>query len=682
MSSTLLPRLFGSNLFAKVFLVILGIVALDTLVLSVFTIPAITAATYRLDEKLATELADQIENLVTQQVRKIDMYREYALEARRRELKNLVSLAETYVQHVYQRAERGELEMAQAKEIAANTLRSLRYGDDDYIFVWDYNAHLASHPEDRLHGSDVSGVKDIYGYNFPPAMVKMAREKGEDFDIYWWRRLNQEEPGEKLTYVKHFPAWEWVFASGIYIDDIYAEVNRLKARMLEELRAKLHHITIGETGYMFVLNGKGEVVIHPNPSLENSSISETPEPCSGDSLFRKFVEAAATPEQVLRYCWDHPADRENFVYEKLSWVRYVKGFDWYIASSVYTNELKRNARIVQIRTLLISFAVLLISLAAGYYLVRRLLTPLGHLHQVALRVQQGDMSVRANLERDDEIGIFAREFDKMVARLDEHLRLLDEKVAEKTRELQEKNQILQALDQEKNEFLGIAAHDLKNPLQAIQGSAELINMTVEMEEFESKAEIIEFAEMIQVSSERMFDLITNLLDVNAIESGKFKLNLQEINILPTLQKIVDEYTKKASAKNITIQFIFEHNDYTAYVDINTVHQILDNIISNAVKYSPLEKQVYIRILDQEQNIRCEIQDEGYGLSQEDQAKLFGKFTRLSTKPTGGEHSTGLGLFIVAKLIDAMNGKVWCESELGHGATFIITFPKYSNKTNC
>jgi len=82
--------------------------------------------------------------------------------------------------------------------------------------------------------------------------------------------------------------------------------------------------------------------------------------------------------------------------------------------------------------------------------------------------------------------------------------------------------------------------------------------------------------------------------------------------------------------------------------------------------------VKVFILNNE--IRCEIKDEGVGLSKTDQQKLFGKFTRLSTKPTGGEHSTGLGLFIVKKLVSTMNGKVWCESELGKGATFIVTFP--------
>jgi signal transduction histidine kinase len=108
---------------------------------------------------------------------------------------------------------------------------------------------------------------------------------------------------------------------------------------------------------------------------------------------------------------------------------------------------------------------------------------------------------------------------------------------------------------------------------------------------------------------------------------------------------------------------------------NTTHQVLDNLISNAVKYSPLGKNIMIRLLQNETYIRCEIQDEGPGLSEADKKKLFGKFNRLTARPTAGEHSTGLGLFIVKKLLEAMGGRVWCESELGHGATFIVEFPR-------
>ena len=134
------------------------------------------------------------------------------------------------------------------------------------------------------------------------------------------------------------------------------------------------------------------------------------------------------------------------------------------------------------------------------------------------------------------------------------------------------------------------------------------------------------------------------------------------------------YKKQAKIKNITLHLHTSKNQYYALVNKDTVHQILDNLISNAIKYSPYDKKVYIRINQSENRVRCEIQDEGPGLSQADQKKLFGKFTRLTPKPTGTEHSTGLGLFIVNKLVNAINGKVWCESELGKGTTFLVEFP--------
>src|SRR5207247_7892893 len=106
-------------------------------------------------------------------------------------------------------------------------------------------------------------------------------------------------------------------------------------------------------------------------------------------------------------------------------------------------------------------------------------------------------------------------------------------------------------------------------------------------------------------------------------------------------------------------------------DRNVTVQVLENLVSNAIKYSPPGKNIFARLRAVEDAARCEVQDEGPGLSAEDQKKLFGKFARLSAKPTGGEPATGLGLSIVKKMVEAMNGRVWCESEPGRGATFVV-----------
>ncbi|OQY53014.1 MAG: hypothetical protein DRR08_10735 [Candidatus Parabeggiatoa sp. nov. 2] len=233
---------------------------------------------------------------------------------------------------------------------------------------------------------------------------------------------------------------------------------------------------------------------------------------------------------------------------------------------------------------------------------------------------------------------------------------LQEKVAEHTRELQQKN-----------ELLSIAVHDLKNPLSAIQGFSEMIQSDFD----DIPEEVIEIADQIVTSSRQMFELVKNLLEVNAIESGKINVSLNVLDIRPTLQWVVNQSIEMAKAKNITLQFQCLEKHYHALVDKNILRQVFDNIISNAVKYSPYGKHIYVRLRQDDKYVRCEIQDEGLGLSLEDQQKLFGQFTRLTPKPTGGEHSTGLGLFIVKKLVDSMHGKVWCESELGQGTTFIV-----------
>jgi len=239
-----------------------------------------------------------------------------------------------------------------------------------------------------------------------------------------------------------------------------------------------------------------------------------------------------------------------------------------------------------------------------------------------------------------------------------------------SKEIEAKNVDLVKLNQDKNEFIGIVAHDLKNPLSAIKGYSEEIEEYCQ--EMPTK-EIAELSGFIQKASAKMSTLITNLLDVNQIESGNIRLQLDSIDILPVIKNIVQDYSKRAKDKDIELHFSHTSANFHAHTDVDAVGQILDNIISNAVKYSPLGKNIYINLLVKKGKIRCEIKDKGQGLSTNDQKKLFGKFSRLSTKPTGGEHSTGLGLFIVKKLVEAMNAEIWCESELGKGATFIVEF---------
>jgi len=228
---------------------------------------------------------------------------------------------------------------------------------------------------------------------------------------------------------------------------------------------------------------------------------------------------------------------------------------------------------------------------------------------------------------------------------------------------------LRRLNDEKNEFMGIAAHDLRSPLNAVQGYSEMV-----LEDPALSRENAELVRRIHEAAARMGEMVQNLLDANRIERGEMQLHLAPTDLGTGLLAVVESQRPRAKAKQQTIHLESEVATVTVPVDPNVMSQVLENLLSNAVKYSPAGRNIFVRLSKLPESVRIEVRDEGPGLSSDDQKKLFGKFARLSAKPTGGEHSTGLGLSIVKKMVEAMNGKVWCESDLGKGATFIVDFP--------
>ncbi len=277
-----------------------------------------------------------------------------------------------------------------------------------------------------------------------------------------------------------------------------------------------------------------------------------------------------------------------------------------------------------------------------------------------------------------------------------------ELLAERNAELERKNLRLEELNDEKNEFLGIAAHDLKSPLASIRMNTELMLL-----EKISEQDLRHSLHSIQNLSSKMSELIQNLLDINAIENGGVQFYEQKLNMNVLVKQSVENYRLAAEQKNLQLT-LNEQPTPPVIADETALTQVLDNLLSNAVKFSPQGKSVLVRVrhstlaighssnggspytthqmtnvpMTNDQSttdyVRVEVQDEGPGLSPDDMKKLFGKFARLSARPTGGEHSTGLGLSIVKKMVEAMNGKVWCESEFGKGATFIVELPAESH----
>ncbi len=235
------------------------------------------------------------------------------------------------------------------------------------------------------------------------------------------------------------------------------------------------------------------------------------------------------------------------------------------------------------------------------------------------------------------------------------------------KELEASNTELVRLNQEKSEFMGIAAHDLKNPLTVIIGNAELIGRA------RNPGMVAQLVDNIRLSGTRMYDLIKNLLDANAIEEGKFRLHMERCDLCALVDRSLEGNYFAATRKGIQIQVI-KPGQAWVLADEAATSQVLDNLVSNAVKYSMPNSLVEVRVELAGDQVSLAVKDEGPGLSEEDQKKLFQKFTRLTAKPTDGESSNGLGLSIVKKLVESMSGQVKCRSVLGQGATFLVILP--------
>ncbi|MBD0260111.1 MAG: hybrid sensor histidine kinase/response regulator [Cytophagales bacterium] len=255
------------------------------------------------------------------------------------------------------------------------------------------------------------------------------------------------------------------------------------------------------------------------------------------------------------------------------------------------------------------------------------------------------------------------ENQQLLERLSAANQYLEARVAQRTAELV-------ALNEEKNLLIGLVAHDLRGPVGRVNALVDMVRL----ESHNLTPEQHDCLQMILESNEHLLSLIDRILDVEAIEAGRFTLSPERLDVAALLHEQLAGFKAAAARKHIALESPGPGQPVPGTIDRNFFTQIVENLLSNALKFSYPGSQVCVRLRTDEAWLYLEVQDEGPGLSAADHARLFGKFQRLSARPTGGEPSSGLGLSIVKKYVELMQGKVWCESEKGKGATFVVQLP--------
>ncbi len=258
---------------------------------------------------------------------------------------------------------------------------------------------------------------------------------------------------------------------------------------------------------------------------------------------------------------------------------------------------------------------------------------------------------------------------ELIEQLKEQNRLIEQKISERTKELQLALQKLREHQLLQQRFFNIAVHDLKNPLSTLRILCTEIGKLVD------DAEVQQLLSMAQDPLNTMEELVQDILTVTRLQAEQDVLEIQPVNLAELLQASVYEFAPQAEKKNIQLILDLPEDLPPIEGDYRRLKQVFDNLISNGIKYTPPGGKVTITASANQQAVTVAVRDTGVGMTPEDLEKVFGEFQTLSAKPTGGESSTGLGLFIVHKIVTLHHGRITAASEgPGKGSTFTVTLP--------
>jgi signal transduction histidine kinase len=501
------------------------------------------------------------------------------------------------------------------------------------------------------------------------------------FFLYRWQTSSLLDRGTRLT-ARSLAAglvlkthWQWDIS------------NRVFEAMIEELDVEV------QPQELRILKGE---LIHPEPSLAGVDPKFVPSDQRGwEALDRLkageqevIKEVRGEPNEYQYYtalyatksclgCHTHqfraradgpPVERK--VGEFLGAAKITLPLDEVKAPLHGTNAFVISAELIKV----------VLSIVAIYLVIRYVVTkPVLHLKRVSDAIAHGKLDMRADIRTGDEFEELSHAFNRMLRHLvtvQEELQTVNADLDAKVDELARVNLRLYELNNIKNEFLATMSHELRTPLNSILGFSEVLNTADNLSDKQRR-----YVTNIQVSGRTLLSLITDVLDLAKIESGKMEIHPIEFSFGDLIERQTGVMATQAEKKNIDLTWQVEPGVTTLFQDVGKLQQILNNLLSNAIKFTPEGGRVRVRAgLRDPDHMFIEVQDTGVGIPLEDQERIFEKFRQGRSRP-GEENAltrqfegTGLGLSIVKELCKLLGGEITLVSEFGRGSTFTVVLP--------
>ena len=436
---------------------------------------------------------------------------------------------------------------------------------------------------------------------------------------------------------------------------------------LRSIRQVIDRARVGSAGYAYAVDSRGELVTHPNINLvlRHTSFASLPQ-----------VRAA------LRGSGKAPADaattgRDQDGTKVLSAFQIIEPLGWRVFVEQPLSEAFAPLKSAIWRTALLLVAFLLLAIATSVLLARRLVRPIESIQAAAAKIGSGSLNQRIEIPSNDELGALAEEFNRMAARLQESYSGLEQKVEERTkelgtalRELDQKSRELEAASRHKSQFLANMSHELRTPLNAIIGFTQVLGEKLFGEVNEKQAE---YLGDILSSANHLLALINDILDLSKVEAGQVELEVSSFSLREALERGVVMVRERAT--NDGVQVVLATNGGVDLVtgDERRISQVIFNLLSNAVKFTPTGGAVGVRATRVDGEVRVSVTDTGPGIAAVDHERIFEEFQQTEAGVEQRE-GTGLGLALSKRLVELHGGRIWVDSQLGKGSTFVFSLP--------